>query len=73
MLITLIIATTLAIAAFGLHGVWVLIIGLGILAGIEKKHKDANFAEGAVAFIFIAFVFMTVLEYILRLCCNQPS
>ncbi|MFT6550456.1 MAG: hypothetical protein ACJA1I_000484 [Zhongshania marina] len=73
MLLTLIITTALSIAAFGIHGAWVLLIGLGLMAAIEKKRPGTNFAEGAVAFIFIAFVFMTVLEYILRLCCNQPS
>jgi len=65
-LLLVILATIASIAALGVHGLWVFLIGLGLLSAIEKKHPGTNFVEGAVSIIGILIVVMMAAEILLR-------
>lgn len=70
MLLALIIATVIAIAALGIHGGWVFLVGLALMAAHEKKNPGVDLAEAAAATLFLGVVAAFALSFILRLCCN---
>lgn len=66
-LLGVILATIAALAAFGIHGGWVFLIGLGLLAASEKKNPGIDFAESLAGLLFLGVVGSTVINFLFRI------
>lgn len=64
-LMLVILASIAAIAAFGVNGVWVFLIGLGLLAASEKKNPGVNVVEALSALLFNGVIAVYAIYYVL--------